>query len=476
MEPPGQQPTHTLPPNPKLTLRLYTSHLLSTWNSRVFEFGAVLFLASIYPDTLLPMSIYALVRSGAAILFAQAIGAWIDTGDRLVVVRVSIVAQRVAVAGSCAVFAVLARGGMGGGVRGGLFAVAVGLACVEKLGAVMNLVAVERDWVVVITEGDEESRRELNAKMRRVDLLCKLLGPLAISTIAAASIEVAIWATLGMNLAAVGIEYLFIEQVYEMVPRLQRERSVPADEDGILASDVSPPRRSASDILPISFLSFYFRHPAFLPSFALSLLYLTVLSFSGQMITYLVSVGYTSLHVGLARTVSTLFELSATWVAPRLMSRIGTVRAGIWSLSWQMVWLTVALSWFFDVPGLGESTSLSVTGLVVSVAMSRVGLWGFDLCAQSIVQDEVGPEYRGTFSTVETSFQNLFEMFSYITTVVFSRPEDFRWPAVISIGAVYMAGALYAAFVRKRRGHLFHAPPSACLCVKSEERLGASGR
>ncbi|KAJ3728187.1 hypothetical protein DFJ43DRAFT_1085170 [Lentinula guzmanii] len=38
---------------------LYISHFLSTWNSRVFEFGAVLYLATIYPGTLLPMSIYA---------------------------------------------------------------------------------------------------------------------------------------------------------------------------------------------------------------------------------------------------------------------------------------------------------------------------------------------------------------------------------------------------------------------------------
>lgn len=79
-------------------------------------------------------------------------------------------------------------------------------------------------------------------------------------------------------------------------------------------------------------------------------------------------------------------------------------------------------------------------------------------------------DHRGSFSTVESAFQNLFEMFSYITTMVFSRPEDFRWPAVISVTAVYMAGGLYAAFVRERRGHLFHAPPAACMCTKETER------
>jgi iron-regulated transporter 1 len=73
-----------------IAYRLYISHFLSTWNSRVFEFGAVLYLASIYPGTLLPMSVYALSRGLAAILFAPAVGHYIDTGNRLHVVRLSI--------------------------------------------------------------------------------------------------------------------------------------------------------------------------------------------------------------------------------------------------------------------------------------------------------------------------------------------------------------------------------------------------
>ena len=70
--------------------RLYVSHFLSTWNSRLFEFGAVLYLAAIFPGTLMPMSLYALVRGLSAVAFAPAVGMYIDRGDRLQVVRVSI--------------------------------------------------------------------------------------------------------------------------------------------------------------------------------------------------------------------------------------------------------------------------------------------------------------------------------------------------------------------------------------------------
>jgi solute carrier family 40 (iron-regulated transporter), member 1 len=81
-------------------------------------------------------------------------------------------------------------------------------------------------------------------------------------------------------------------------------------------------------------LCFYVHHRAFLPSFAGALLYFTVLSFAGQMITYLLSVGYNSIHISIARTVSVAFEILAMWIAPVVMSRIGPIRIGIWFISW----------------------------------------------------------------------------------------------------------------------------------------------
>lgn len=69
---------------------LYVSHFLSTWNSRVFEFAAFLFLANIYPQTLLPASVYALARAGSAAIVSPWLGPYIDTANRLKVVRISI--------------------------------------------------------------------------------------------------------------------------------------------------------------------------------------------------------------------------------------------------------------------------------------------------------------------------------------------------------------------------------------------------
>lgn len=53
----------------------------------------------------------------------------------------------------------------------------------------------------------------LNSQMRRIDLFCKLLGPLAISMADAISTVVAIYVVLGLSLASVGVEYMAIADV-----------------------------------------------------------------------------------------------------------------------------------------------------------------------------------------------------------------------------------------------------------------------
>lgn len=132
-----------------LGFRLYVSHFLSTWNSRVFEFGAALFLTSIFPGTLLPVSIYSLVRNAGYIIFAQPVGNWINKGNRLHLIRASIIGQRIPVAASCALLLVLLlkKDELGSRKNTGVFAVVVFLSVVEKLSATMNLISVERDWV-----------------------------------------------------------------------------------------------------------------------------------------------------------------------------------------------------------------------------------------------------------------------------------------------------------------------------------------
>lgn len=450
---------------------LYVSHFLSMWNSRGFEFGAVLFLASIFPGTLLPMSVYALVRSFAAIVFSPKIGAYIDTAHRLHVVRLSIVGQRIAVMLSCGLFSIALQSIQ---VRADsslwfIFPLLVVFACFEKLFAIMNTVAIERDWVLVIAGDNDAALQTLNAQMRRIDLICKLLAPLGIALLHSWSAKVAVWVTLVTNATSVLVEYWFIAKVFWQVPALGQQHDAPEIPRGEDTSDTpanaawgcyAPFQRFLNSIFTP--LVTYTSQAGFLPSLALSILYLTVLSFSGQMVTFLLAIPNPKLTpstIGLMRMISTLAELSSTFAAPNLMSRIGPVRAGIWFLSCQAVSLTpvVCVLWTGFV-GLGHA---SLPVFVITLMLSRFGLWSFDLCAQLIIQQSAIPSQRGSFSSVEASLQNFFELCAFATTIIFPKPQQFCYPALVSLSAVYCSAILYAKFVRDHRGHLLHIP--SCL-------------
>jgi len=175
-----------------------------------------------------------------------------------------------------------------------------------------------------------------------------------------------------------------------MVPALRLQRFDPtgSTEGSLESRNASLIRRLILLCIPqvrtmYAALSNYIHHPVFLPSMALSVLYLTVLSFSGQMVSYLVSVGLTSSQIGLLRTLSTGLEMSATWLAPMAMDRVGPLRAGLWSVHWQMVCTAAAVT----VIWVAHSPMIGALGLVAGVIMSRVGLWSFDLCVQIIVQE-----------------------------------------------------------------------------------------
>ncbi|WEW60190.1 hypothetical protein PRK78_005675 [Emydomyces testavorans] len=223
--------------------------------------------------------------------------------------------------------------------------------------------------------------------MRRIDLVCKLAGPFVIALVDGISTEAAILLNFAMNAFSIPVEYYAIARVYEMVPALRASK-----QSSVYAVDQGTPNQGLQDVQSrgkhavfeaLKGLRFYVQHRAFLPSFAGSLLYFTVLSFSGQMITYLLSVGYNSFHIAVARTGSVVFEISATWIAPLVMSKIGPIRAGIWFLSWQMLSLAAGACLFWGI----RPRVLAATGLVGSTILSRIGLWGFDLSAQIIVQE-----------------------------------------------------------------------------------------
>lgn len=103
-----------------------------------------------------------------------------------------------------------------------------------------------------------------------------------------------------------------------------------------------------------------------------------------------------------------------------------------------------------------SSISIATVSMFLFLSFSRLGLWVFDITTQELTQTYVAQKTRASFAGTEMSFVSLFELSQWILVAIISRPEQFKWMALISLGAVACSTAMYTFWVRKHRGHLVH--------------------
>lgn len=447
-------------------------------------------------------------------------------------------------------------------LKNSLFALAVFLGTLEKLSGVANMICMERDWIPILAPqaSDENPATtydltQLNAAMRRIDLVCKLVAPVVISVIIAGtqSTRLGVYAVAAMGIISWPADYLCARRVYDGSPRLHqpKPRRNSVDEGETLDAESlnpttssNPPAISQSTLHHLLHtttqalthythrLRAYFSTPVWQPSLALAILHLSVLSYSATFLTYLLDTGFSLVLITVVRALSSVVEVASTLVTPwgvRYLSRsprrrpshvyrplrqsdidaeavgaeatqtqtrlaeesdggvrttatvhgAGLERLGLWGISWQFVNTipVVFALWqlspspstlkLLAFPTPTAATTAAATGfplplpvlttiLFLSLSLTRLGLWTFDLTTQELTQTRVAPSQRSSFAGTEMSFVAVFELAHWVLAAVFARPEQFRYLAGMSLGAVGAAAGLYAGWVRGRRGHLLH--------------------
>ena len=109
-----------------------------------------------------------------------------------------------------------------------------------------------------------------------------------------------------------------------------------------------------------------------------------------------------------------------------------------------------------STPSPGSNVSIALIFMLLGVICCRIGLWTFDLAVQQLVQEKVKEEERGVVSGVMNAMNSIMDMLHYVLVIAAPRPEHFRILTVISVGMITLGLVLYAAYVHKVRGHLFH--------------------
>ena len=465
----------------------------------------------------------------------------------------------------------------------------------------------------------------LNACMRRIDLCCKLMAPLLVgAVITYTDYFISTLFVAGWNIISYFAEFGLLYIVYHYVPALAHKKGrkqsslTDSSEDQIESSltdssdDQSEEENEGGKGITdkslnegddenrffaelrksksckqkfFSVLSklgspyitirdgwkIYARQEIARVGIAMSLLYVTVLGFSGVTAAYFKIQGLTEVLIGVFQGVGGIIAIIGTFVYVPLRRRVGTVRAGLFGMCAQFIMLLFCVAAVF-APGnrnetdsedyyspycpsqMGGNTSnnitvnmtvapsltiaslpsISITStyfmnatitlspspshtqyttsrlssptysvpsysysinshsntsaranntrnnnseskhpytvslvlLLIGVLGARFGLWMFDLSVSQLLQEKVKEEERGVVSGVMNVFIANNDMLHYLLAIAAPDPKYFGILTLISVMFIGGSLLLYASYVYKVRGHLFHFADAYHHCIK----------
>jgi len=332
-------------------LSLAGQHFSVTWTQRTAEFASFLFLIDLFPTTLLPSALYGFFTTLAGVLFGGNAGSFVDKPSRLKVIRVNIIAAKLAVASLYSLLLVMTlkfsdeANEAGRNIKYGghapvwvLFSFVGFTGCIMKLSDIAMSVAIERDWVTTIAGNSEARLTRLNLWMRRIDLGCKLIAPLFTGLLAGTvgnTITIIICGCIALG--GLGFELVWINIVWKRFPELHSARTplevnVPKQP---CSKNVFRPIQEWANTSYKDWHSFI-NSPVFPSSLSISLLYFTTLSFDGTMISWLKTNTYSDALISGMRGIAVCTGLVGTALMPILEKRVGLARAGNWSI-WYVV-------------------------------------------------------------------------------------------------------------------------------------------
>uniref|UniRef100_A0A8C1JZD9 Solute carrier family 40 member n=1 Tax=Cyprinus carpio TaxID=7962 RepID=A0A8C1JZD9_CYPCA len=365
---------------------IYVSGALSMWGDRMWHFAISVFLIELYGHNLLLTGIFGLVVAGSVLLLGALIGDWVDRNPRNKVAHGSLFIQNISVT-VCSIVLMLVFSYKkrieeiwDGWLTVVCYTVVIVLANVANLASTALTIAIQRDWIVVITGYNRGHLAGMNATMRRIDQVTNILAPLAVGQVMTLSSNVVgCGFILGWNLVSLIVEFIFLSRVYRIVPSLSIKP--PAMEHQSYLEKKRERKRSQgktyifeiirSIIMHLQEISrtpvclhrlrgllstcregwrAYYRQPVFLAGLGLAFLYTTVLGFDCITTGYAYTQGISGSLLSILMAVSAVAGLLGTVLFTKLRKTCGLVNTGIISSGLHLVCLLLCLCSVF-APG-----------------------------------------------------------------------------------------------------------------------------
>ncbi|OCK89188.1 uncharacterized protein K441DRAFT_735861 [Cenococcum geophilum 1.58] len=398
-----------------------------------------------------------------------------------------------------------------------IFIVVLALGISENLARKANVISIERDWVPALALETGPIRftlTQVNATMAMIDMISKLIAPIAISGLISVvpSVRFGVAAIAATNMISLGPEIWSARSLWDQCDAL-RQPKLPSlvEFDSERELYIS---NWWNNYIPS--LKLFFSTEVWVPSMTMSMLHSSMLSVTGIVIVFLLNSGYSLKVVTIAEAASSAFEIGSTFLAPVAVRRLcpttsagshrlmnvpqqgeeevlsdtdsdidaddlirkddtrldvnaGVIRLGLWGVFEMFLTLapTLPLLYYlthtlaYPIPPSSSSPTLTshpflTLSLLFLLSASRLGRGLFSLSTQQLAQARVPAHHRSSYAGTEIAFVSLFGLSHHVGAAIWSHPEQFSWLALGSVGAVGVSSLMFGWWARRERGHLVH--------------------
>jgi len=471
--------------------RVYLAHALSTWGDNMWWFAGGVFMLHLQDHNLRLTAIYGLVIASAVILFGASLGKWIDRTKRLFAAKTFLIIQNTCVS-LCAVLLswfivyksehpeisdwwVLL-----------VSVIAIILASVARLASSGVNIIIQKDWIVIIADNDNDILAKMNSILRTIELTTYMLAPAAGGFLFSyigdrgTGIFIAAW-----NILSVCLEYLLLIQIFRSHPKLADIKIFNIEEQ-----NGEEDNKTKKNVFKDTYDGWktYVNHPVRNAGLGLSFLYMTVLGFDNITYGYCLMQGVPHFALGILVGISALVGVLGSLAYPLIREKVGLERSGLLGMFLLVSTSSLAVFSVF-LPGspldltfhqytnhsdVGNSTQdmmeeyesmtlsefiseyCSVSVFLLGIILARFGLWIVDLTITQILQERVEENVRGTVNGVQDSLNNSLDLIKCILVIFLPHRETFGLLIILSYVSINIGWLMYCMYSQKQRGHLFH--------------------
>ncbi|RLN70994.1 hypothetical protein BBJ28_00002494 [Nothophytophthora sp. Chile5] len=434
----------------------------------MWGFAVPILFMDIFVDTLLPSACFSLAMYTVCIFTIPTVGRRLDEVNRWTAMKYAILLENSMIVLNSVILGLILLVTNADGVHKPewtwtLALMFLGTLVCGGVGQVLNdaqTLGIERDWVVVIAGShDSAALAQLNTTMRRIDLACKILGPLAFGLIVdfagsdATTRAMVGAAVVGLwNLISTPLEYCMTRDIYHLVPELAVREAEGEEEVDAQGQKLPSPTSNDADLGTVAryvkMWSNYSKHPVFLLSLSFCGLYMAILNGGALNTAYLKWRGVSNSLLGSSRGAGAVFGLVGTLIFPflsRTLKRVERVAV----LSVWLFWLCLApvlLAFLFA----GESV-VSDYVMLSCIVVSRAWLWSTDLAETQVMQEWIAPRHRGAINAMQTATYQFFTILIQVMGIIFHDPRQFQALVLFSLAAV-LASAVGFTFWELKYG------------------------